>query len=141
MIGLIRRIFQLLIQSNLITHGTYPRSASGAAAAAITLTAAAVAWTYGALYTVIVAATVADCQLEGVTLENFVGAASQGDVQIATGALGAETVIATVQATAGSYEFRPSTFIPAGTRLTAHYRTSTAVADSVDVKLRVIEGF
>ncbi len=136
---MIARIFALLVNSGAITHNVYPRSADGSAAAAVTLTAHATAWTAGS-YAQIVASSVADAWLEGVTLENFVGAASQGEVEIATGGAGSEVIIATVQATAASYRWDKASFIPAGTRIAARYRTSTGAADTVDVKLNVAEG-
>ncbi len=139
MMNLIRQIFAALgLGPNTVTHNVYPRSADGAAAAAITLTAAAIAWTFGN-YAQIVAATTADCQLNGFSLENFVGARSQGEIEIAIGAAAAETVIARAQATNGQIIWPKGRFIPAGTRLSARYRTSTGAADSVDIKLNVTE--
>lgn len=139
MMNLIRAIYNALVGSTLVTHNVYPRAADGAAAAAVTLAAAAVAWTWGA-YVQIVAATIGDSQVEGISLENFVGAASQGEIQIAQGGVGAEIAFATIQSTNANKDWAKGTRIPAGTRLAARYRTSTGAADTIDVKVNVVEG-
>lgn len=139
MINLIRQIFAALgLGPNTVMQNVYPRSVDGVAAVAITLAAAAVAWTFGA-YVQIVAATAANARLTGFTLENFVGAVSQGEIEIATGLLAAEVVIARAQVTNGSIVWPEGRYIPAGTRLSARYRTSTGAADTVDIKANVTD--
>jgi len=141
MMRLIRRIFLLLIGSSAIRHGTLPTSADAVTAAAVTLTSAAVAWTWGVWVTVAATVGTADVKLLAITLENFTGAAAQGEVEVGTGLALAEVAVMRIQSTVGGLYFPNGTLIPAGTRIAARYRTSTGAADGVDVKLNVITGF
>jgi len=135
MIIMFRRIFNRLVDSRLVTHGVLPTSADTVAAAALTLTAAGV-WTWGAWVEVLSAVgNTAARRITGWSLENFVGAASQGEIQIGTGAGGAETAIGTYQPVGATKDFPTPLMIPTATRIAARYRTSTGVADTVDIKL------
>jgi len=138
----LRRVFNALIESVDLRYGTFPTSADAVAAAAITIAAAAVAWTFGA-WTQIVAAVgvTVDTQIWGCTLENFVGAVAQGEVEIARGGVGAEVMLVKVPIVGAVYTFPKPVFVPVGTRISARYRTSTGVADTVDVKLLTTTGF
>lgn len=142
MLLMIRRLFQAFIRPTAVRLGVFPTSADGAAALAVTVTSAAVAWTVAALWTEIVAAAgvTVDQQLVGITLDNFVGAPSQGEVLLAVGALGSEVEIARFPATVPYYDLVPSLMVLAGQRISAKYRTSTGAADSVDVKLMMARG-
>ncbi len=131
----VRRIFSALVNTIRITIGVLPTSADTVAAAAVQLTAAAGVWTWGA-WAQIVAAAAVDQQVTGVSLENFVGALAQGEVQIGTGAGGFEAAIITVPITAPYFSLGNSgPFVTAGVRVAARYRTSTGAADNVSVKL------
>ncbi len=143
MMLMIRAIFNALINALNLVYGVIPTSANGVAAAAVTLTSAAVAWTWAVAGYVQIAASVgaADVQVYGLTLENFVGAASQGEVSIGTGLAGFEVEIARVPAVNAGYFFPKPIKVPAGTRIAGRYRTSTGAADSVDCKLLTLTGF
>lgn len=139
---LLRRLFNSLIASELLRHGVFPTSADGVAAAAVTLTAAAVAWTWGAWAQVVAAAGVtAEVQIIGFTLENFVGAHAQGEVAISSGAAAVEVELGRFPIVSPVYTFPKPIRVPASTRLAARYRTSTGAADTVDVKLLTLTGF
>lgn len=141
MLLMIRRLFLLLVRPTAIRLGVFPTSADGVAAAAVTLTALAAAWTWGAWTTIVAAVGVlADTAIIGLTLENFVGAPSQGEVAIAVGAAGFEVEIARKPAANGYYEFQNPVFCLAGTRISARYRTSTGAADTVDLKVLTATG-
>lgn len=138
----IRRIFNALVGTSLIRHGVFPTSADTVAAVAITLTALAVAWSAGAWAQIVAAVGVtADTQIVGFTLENFVGAASQGEVMIGIGGAGVEVEIGRYPAAAAAYYFNKALYVPSGTRIAARYRTSTGAADTVDIKLLTTTGF
>ncbi len=137
----IRRIYQLLVGSSRLRLGTLPTSADTVAAAAITLTSAAGAWTWGVWAQIAASVGTADVQLAGLTLENFTGVASQGEVEIGTGGVGAEAAVARVQIANGGGLLPHGILIPAGTRVAARYRTATGAADTVDAKLNVTTGF
>jgi len=142
MFQMIARLFTALINSTALRYGTFPTAADGVAAVAITIPAAAVAWTFGAWTQIVAAAGVTvEQQIVGFTLENFVGALSQGEVEIGSGAGGAEAALGRFQSTAGQYLLPSPIRVPAATRLAARYRTATGVADTVDVKLIVLTGF
>jgi len=137
MMEMVRRIFNALLGSVGITVGTLPTSADGAAAVAITLTAAA-AWTFGAWTQIVLAAGVAgDLQLIGLTFENFVGAVAQGEVEIGMGTAPLGAAVARVQITSAYIDLTNGPRLLAGNGVVARYRTSTGVADTVDVKLIV----
>ena len=142
MLPLIRRILQAIIESDTIRQGVFPTSADGVAAAAVTLTAAGVAWTWGA-YAQIVAAVgvLAETQIEGFTLENYVGAPFQGEVIIASGAGGAEVELGRWPTNNALFHLPKPIMVPTGTRLACALRTSTGIADTVDIKLLTTTGF
>lgn len=140
MFAFIKRIYLLLIGTAALRYSTLPVSADGVTAAAVTATAAAVAWTWGA-WAQISAATSADSKLVALTLEDYTGAASQGEVEIGTGAGGSESAIVRIQATAGGMQFTHPVHIASGTRVACRYRTSTGAADTVGVKLNTLTGF
>lgn len=138
----VRRLYNNLVGSDNIAYGTLPTSADGVAAAAVTLTAKAAAWTWSAAYIQIVATVgAAEVQLVGASLENFVGAAGQGEVRIGTGLAAAEVEIARFQTTNPQIILPKPIRIAAATRVAGAYRTSTGAADTVDVKLSVLTGF
>jgi len=137
MFQMLRRIFNAICDTRFVTHGTLPTSVDGVAAAAVTVTSLAAAWTTAALWTVIAASSGAvDLQIVGISLENFVGALSQGEVWIGTGALGAEVELLRIPTTDAIVKFEVGgPKIVAGTRVVAKYRTATGATDSVAVKL------
>lgn len=140
--AIIRRLAGLFINSTNVRYGTLPTSADGVAAVAITLPAAAVAWTWGAWTQIVLAAGVTvETQIEEITLENFVGAVSQGEIEIGTGVAPAGAAIARAQVTDAVISFSNPIRIPAATGVVARYRTSTGVADTVDAKVRTKTGF
>jgi len=138
----IRRIFQLLVESDLLRQGVYPTSANGVAAAAQLIAAAAAAWTWGAWTQIVLGAGVAaETQILGFSLENYVGAPAQGEVEIGYGVAPNGVLLGTFQtAWAGSLLPRPIR-IPAGVGIVARYRTATGIADTVDIKLNTLTGF
>ena len=141
MLLMIRRLFMLLVRPSFTRLGVFPTSADTVAAAAVTLTAAAGIWTWGAWIQIVAAVGVtADTQVTGLTMENFVGAPSQGEVGIAIGAGGAEVELARVPAANGYYTFPAAILVNAATRVSARYRTSTGIADTVDAKLLTAAG-
>ena len=138
--GLISAIYRALVNSVGITLGVFPTSADTVAAAAITLTSAAGAWTWGVWVEIVSAAGNPNKnEVYGLTLENFVGLLGQGEVQIGTGAGGAEAAIITVP-TVGADQSFPVITVPPATRIAGRYRDSVAVANTVDVKLKVRAG-
>jgi hypothetical protein len=142
MMSLIRRIFVLLLASTALVHGVFPTSADTVAAAAITLTKNAAAWTWGAWTQIVAAAGVtAETHIVGFTLENFVGGAAQGEVAIASGGGGAEVEMGRYPIVSATYMLPHPLYVPAATRLSARYRNSNAVADTVDIKLLTETGF
>lgn len=138
MMLLVKAIYNAIIGTGAVRSGVLPTSADGAAAAAITLTKNAVAWTWGAWAQIVAAAGLTvDTWLVGLTLENLSNPVStiQGEVQVGTGGAGAEAAIGTYPISA-SVLFLPSRIrIPNGTRIAARFRSSSATADTVDVKL------
>lgn len=141
MMGFIKRIFDLLIDTGSLVYGVLPTSADTVAAAAVQLTAAAAAWTWGVYAQIAATVGTADVQIVGVTLESFVGAATQGEVQLASGGAGSEVVFATVPIVGAVYWLPSPVKIPSGTRVAARYRTATGAADNVSVKLLTRSGF
>lgn len=141
MLLMIRRLFLLLVRPTFTRLGVLPTSADTVAAAAVLLAAAGGVWTWGA-WTQIVAAVgvTADTLVTGLTLENFVGGPSQGEVGIAIGAGGFEVELARVPAASGYYTFPSALLVGTNTRVSARYRTSTGIADTVDVKLLTAAG-
>jgi hypothetical protein len=137
----IKRIYLLLIGSITLRYGTIPTSADTVAAAAVTATSAAGAWTFGAWAQLAATVGTAAVQIVGVSLENFTGATSQGEVEIGSGGAGAEVALIRFNATDGNFRLPNPVIVQAGTRVAARYRTSTGAADTVDVKLVVATGF
>lgn len=136
MFQLVSRIFNAVVRTVGVTIGVLPTSADAVAAAAVQLTAAGVAWTWGAWAQVALAAAVtANTQIIGVSLENFVGAASQGEVQIGTGTAPAGAAIITIPITSAFTPLPGGPMVLAGVGVVARYRTATGVADNVSVKL------
>lgn len=142
MVNLIRRIYLYLVLQSQIVRGVFPTSADLAAAAAVTLTAGAGgAWNWGAWVQIVAAVGVTvDTQITGLTLENFTGALSQGEVEIGLGGVGAEVTRVTVPSASPDYVLVPPVFVQSGTRIAARYRTSTGAADTVDTKLITATG-
>lgn len=137
MMQFIRALYNAWVNPVLLRAGVFPTAATGAPAAAVTLTAAAAAWTFG-VYAQIVAAVgvLTNALLVGFTLENFTGVASQGEVIIAIGPAGFEVEIGRFQVTTEQMVISPPLKLPLGTRIAASYRTSTGAADTVDIKLQ-----
>lgn len=140
MLALIRRIFLLLVRPTLVRYGTLPTSADTVAAAAVQLTSAAGAWTWGAWTQIAATVGTSDTQIKGITLENFIGAASEGEVEIGSGLGGFEVALARIQASNGYVTFNPAVLVLGGVRVAARYRTSTGAADNVSVKLMTATG-
>lgn len=142
MMRYLRALFHLLVWPELVVRGTFPTSATDVAAAAVTLTAGVVVWRW-ALWSQIVAAVgvTAPTLITGLTLENFTGAASQGEIAIAIGEAGSEVEVARFPAASAYYNVFPGILVNAGTRVSARYRTTTGVADTVAVKLLTATGF
>ncbi len=140
MITMIRRIFEALLESASLRQGVYPTSADGVAALAVTLTKNAAAWTWG-VWAQIVGATAAETQIVGFTLENFVGALTQGEVAIGVGAAPNEVELGRFPIVAAVYTLPKPIKVEAGVRLAARYRNANAVADTVDIKLNTLTGF
>jgi len=142
MIQMIRRIFEYLIQSDTLQQGVFPTSADGVAAAAITLTKNAAAWTWGAWTQIVLAAGVTtETQIVGFSLENFVGAPAQGEVEVGFGTAPAGTAVGRFQTALGNYLLPRPIRVQAGIGLVARYRAATAIADTVDIKLNTLTGF
>lgn len=142
MANYIRRIFALLFAATALRLGVYPTSADTVAAAAVTITSAAGAWTWGAWGQIVAAAGVtAETKITGFTLENFAGAVAQGEVAIGSGGVGAEVELGRRPIAMADYEFPDPLYVPAASRLVARYRTATGAADTVDVKLLTETGF
>lgn len=140
MLTMLRRIFNLLVRSEALRYGTVPTSADGAAAVAVTLTANAAAWTWGA-YGQLIASTDAETLVVGVNIENQVGAPGQGEIAIASGAAAAETELIRVAAVAGYVALPFPVRVANAVRLAARYRVSTGAADTADVKLHTLTRF
>lgn len=139
---LARRIYNNLVGSGNLVYGVLPTSADGVAAAAVTLTAKAAAWTWGVAVVQIVATVgAAEVQVVGASLENYVGAASQGEVMLLVGPGAAEVEFARFQATNPQVIFPKPIRLVAASRVTGNYRTSTGAADTVDAKLHILTGF
>ena len=144
MLLMIRRIFNLLVNSQGLRHGVFPTSADTVAAAAVALTANAGAWTWGVWAQIVAAAGVtADQQITGFTIELpvFGIADAQGEVQVGSGAGGAEVALGTFPLVMPSYTLPKPIRVPAGTRLAARLRTSSAAADTLAIKLLTLTGF
>ena len=140
MYSFIKRLFQYLVLPRAVRQGTLPTSADGAAALAITLTAAA-AWTFGAWTQIALAAVLTtETQIVGFTLENFVMAAgAQGEVEIGTGVAPAGALLGRYPIVGADGVIGPIS-VPAATGVVARLRTSTGVADTVDIKLKTKTG-
>jgi hypothetical protein len=139
---LIRRLYNNSIGSDNLRYGTLPTSADTVAAAAITTPAAGGVWTWGAWTQIALAAVLTvETQIVGLSLENFVGAASQGEIEIGIGVAPVGAALIRVQATNGQVVLPKAIRVPAATAIGARYRTSTGVADTVDVKLNVVTAF
>lgn len=138
MLELIRRIFNAVVGIVGITIGTVPTSADTVAAAAVLITANAAAWTWGAWTQLALAAVFAtDQHLVGISLENFVGAATQGEVEIGQGVAPVGVAVARIPITAAYTPFSNGPRLLGGNGVVARYRTATVVADTVDVKVVV----
>jgi hypothetical protein len=139
---LLRRLYNNFIGSDNIVYGVLPTSADGAPATAVTLTAKNVAWTWGAWAQIAASVGTAEVQIVGATIENFVGAVTQGEVRIGTGAAGAEVEVARFQIAATPPIIFPKPIrVGAGIRVAGAYRTATGAADTVDVKLHILTGY
>lgn len=144
MLLMIRRIFNLLIGSDALRQTVLPTSADTVAAAAVGLTANAGAWTWGAWAEIVSAVNnTADRQITGFTLELPVFGIpdAQGEVQVGTGAGGAEAAIGTFPVVVPNYTLPKPVRVPAGTRIAARLRTSSAAADTIAIKLLTLTGF
>lgn len=143
MIIMIRRIFRALITSDALRYGVYPTSADGVAAAAVTLTKNAAAWTWGVWAQIVLAAgVVAETQIVGFSLENYVGVPAQGEIQIGFGVAPNGVVLGTYQVAQGNIIIPRPIRVPAGTGIVARYRNANAaVADTVDIKVNTVTGF
>ncbi len=141
MLSLIRALFNLLIRSVSLVAGVLPTSADTVAAAAVTVTAAAGAWTWGAWTQIAASVGTAPVQITGFTLENPVGAAFQGEIAIGTGTAPAGAERGRWPLVAGHYVLPIPFWVAAGAGVVARLRTSTGAADTIDVKLTTQTGF
>ena len=142
MFQFIKRIFQLLVESDTLRYGVFPTSADGAAALAITLPKNAAAWTWGVWAQVVLAAGVtAEIQIIAFSLENFVGVPTQGEIQIGTGTAPAGTTLGTFNIANAPFVLPRPIMVGAGNGLVARYRNANGVADTVDIKLNTLTGF
>lgn len=144
-----RRLYNNIIGSDNIVYGVLPTSATDVAAAAFLLTAGVVAWRWNPILAanstnLIPAANVpiVEFQIVGITFENFVaGAGAQGEVMLLVGAAGADVEVARFQVVPASFTLPKPIRVQPTTRIGARFRTSTGVADTVDVKLNILTGF
>jgi len=139
MMDLVRRIFRTVVMPNTVRLGTRTTSNDGVAAIATTLTSLAVPWRFGGGASVGVG-LLADGLCYGFCLENFVGAASQGEIKLQFGpTTGPEEHFfpATEGLTLFPYPIRQPGVIA---RLFGYYRTSTGAADKVDIKMLTVSG-
>ncbi len=133
-LAIYRAIVKNIAASEIL--GVWPTSADGVAAAAVQLTSNAAAWTWGAWAEIVSAVNNTDGgDIYGLTLENFVGAVGQGEVQIGVGAGGAEVAIARVPIVGADQNF-PIVSVALGVRIACRYRQSVAAANNVSVKLK-----
>ena len=144
MMNMVRRILNALIQTAFIRQGVFPTSADTVAALAIVLTKNAAAWTWGAWAQIVAAAGVtADTLITGFTLENPSNPVStiQGEVQIGIGGAGAEAAVGTFPIAAPLFILPKPRWVGSGVRVAARFRSSSAAADTIDVKLLTTTGF
>lgn len=112
-----------------------------AAAAGILLTSSAVAWTKGSYSEIVASSGYSTIWLTGIVL-NSMPISVEMEVDIATGAAGSESVIATVAhiqdsgSRAMEYTLSPPIKVAAGTRLSGRVAKATAAAGTLRVKLR-----
>jgi len=140
---LVKRLYNNLVGTENLRYGTLPTSADTVAANAVTLTSAAGAWTWGAWTQIALAAVVlVETQIVAVSLENFVGAIAQGEVEIGIGVAPVGAALGRFQIALinGNQLVKPIR-IPAATAVVARYRTSTGAADTVDAKLHTLTAF
>lgn len=131
-----RRLYNALVGSQNIAYGVLPDGA-----AAITCTAAAGAWTWGAAWATIIGTVgAADVWIAGVAITNPSAPASDYDVALGIGAAPAEVAIAQVPYYAGVIFFPYAIRVAAGTRLSGNTRSSSGAADTIAVKAIRITG-
>lgn len=130
-----QRLYNALVGSGNISYATLPDGA-----ASITLTAQAVAWTYGAWAEIVASVGAADAWLVGVGIEAPSDPAAGYDVDIGDGAAGSEVSIAEVPFFTALYNLPFPARILAATRLAGRTRSSTGVADTIGVKVVIILG-
>lgn len=130
------RLYNALINSGNIRYGTLPDGA-----AAVKLTAKAVAWTYDAWTQIVASVGAGDVLLAAIYTENP-SAATDYDVNIGSGAGAAEVPLATVPIFLGVAGVLPfPILIAATTRLAGRTRSASGAANTIDVKVGVITGF
>lgn len=145
MIGLIRRIYNYLLNQGNFAFSTVPTSADTVANAAVTLTAGA-AWTWGAWAQVAASVGTADVLVWAFSLESpvrgtlTVAGTNAGEVELGTGGGGAEVAFFRSGDHQGFNRFPTGYYIAAATRAASRYRTSIA-ASTIGVKWYVITGF
>ncbi len=109
-------------------------------AASITLTATAGVWTYG-LGATISAGLTADAWLWHIDWENLSAPAAAYQVQIGYGVALSETWIAAAPVIGAHYDLPHAIRIPAGTRIAGRCASSSGAADTIAVKIGLIQGF
>lgn len=140
LLQMLRKLYLALVNTTLVRYGVLPTSADTVAAAAVLIASAGAAWTWGAWTQIAATVGTADLWLYGYSLENFVGAASQGEIQIGFGTAPLGTALVTIQSVVAGAGLPRPIRVPAGLGVVARYRTSTGAADSVDIKLNTMSG-
>jgi len=130
-----RRLYNALINSGNIRYDVLPDGA-----AAITLTAKAAAWTYGAWVQIVASVGAADVWLVGVAMASPSNTVADYDVDIGAGAAAAEVHLAEVPHWGGMIFLPFPVLVAATTRLAGRTRSSSGLADTVDTKVIVISG-
>ena len=129
------RLYNAFIGSDNIRYAVLPDGA-----ASVTLTAKAVAWTNGDWAQIAASVGAADGWLAAVYAENLSAPAAGYDVNIGSGAAAAEVSLAVVPI---FQSINPLPFpirIIAATRVAGRCRSSTGIADTIAVKVGIING-
>jgi len=130
----IKQILRSLVQTGNVAYDVLPDGAIPK-----TLASDTGAWDYGAWAEIAASVGVADVWLVGLGFQNS-SAAVDFDVDIGIGAGGSESAIGTFPIIAAVFFLPYPIKIAAGTRLAGRCRSSTAIADTIDVKCIVATG-
>ena len=130
----IRRLYNALINTGNVKYDVLPDGA-----AAKTLTAKNVAWTYGT-WVEIKDALAANSWLVGIAISNPSDVNADYDIAIGTGAAESEAVIAEVPYYDGLIMLPYAIYIASGARVAGNCRSSSGVADTVACKIIIVTG-